>query len=106
MVFLFQKKARKAATTITDTIAHSIAGRIVRTQSKITAPLQRLERRCSIAQKKVLLILFCLVCGSYCFYLLARGLFGETNTNWSQGSQLQPPFQTHTVPADSVAFVK
>ena len=84
---------------VKDAVARKIANGIISLQLKIAGLLQRQERRCSARQKKLLLLLFCLVTGGYCLYLLGNGLLGyrEKNNapairmNMLPGAQPPPP---------------
>lgn len=68
-----------------DAIAQKIAEKIIILQQIIVHRLQQWERRSSVRQKKALLLIFCLVCGSYCSYLFCHALSGKANIAISFG---------------------
>jgi hypothetical protein len=68
-----------------DAIAKKIAEKINRLQHKIVQLLQQWDLRSSVKQKKVLLLLFCLVCSTCCSYLFFHALSGKANVAMSFG---------------------
>lgn len=87
------KKATDAM-SLKDNIAGKIAGHIVGHQLRISRMLSKWERKRSLAQKKLLLLLFVGLAGGYCTYLLADALTRPGNVT--------PDFRTTPLPADSL----
>ncbi|TDX00511.1 hypothetical protein EDB95_1536 [Dinghuibacter silviterrae] len=69
------KQAKRGVFPTKEAIAGVIAGRIVVAQRYIANRLGKWESKCSVVQKKLVLLLFCLVFGSYCSYLLVDALW-------------------------------
>ncbi|MEE1946400.1 hypothetical protein VRU48_14850 [Pedobacter sp. KR3-3] len=61
--------------SVRNLLAHHIATGIVRRQRRIAAWLQARERKASLKQKKILLVIFCLLAGAYLIYVLADAIF-------------------------------
>jgi len=59
---------------VKDRLAKWIAGGIIRCQLRISSKLGKVERRLSMRAKKVLLVIFCLLFGSYCGIVLVRAV--------------------------------
>lgn len=64
----------KKKTSASDRLAAFIGFGIVRVQRKIAARLSSWERRCSALQKKVILVLFCIISAAYLGYVLIGAL--------------------------------
>jgi len=79
--------------TGTDILARMIANRIIVLQHAIVRRLQQWEGRFNRQQKKILLIIFCVISGSYCCYLLGNALFAKAGTGFMRGIPTQPVAQ-------------
>jgi hypothetical protein len=78
-----------------DAIARTLADKIIVLQQRIVRILQRWDRRYSIRQKKIRLLIFCMICGSYCGYLLTDALFRKINGVTIPPVAQPPPFYRH-----------
>jgi len=63
-----------------DAIARMIADKITVLQCSIIKILQQWDRRYSVRQKKILLLVFCAAFGGYCGYLLINAMYGKANS--------------------------
>ncbi|WP_214072591.1 hypothetical protein [Mucilaginibacter sp. dw_454] len=68
-----------------DAIARIIAEKIIALQQCIVRLLQQCERRYSVAQKKILFLLFCMLCSAWCSHLFFHALSGKANIPLSFG---------------------
>lgn len=59
---------------VKDRLARNIAGGIIRFQLSASSKLGKLERCLSTTAKKILLVIFCLLFGSYCGIVLVRAV--------------------------------
>jgi hypothetical protein len=55
-------------------LAERIAGRIIGTQTRIAAVLNQRTQHWNRASKLIALLLFCLVFGGLCFYLIIKSI--------------------------------
>jgi len=83
------KKERQPA-PFRDAIARMIADKIMVFQRAIIKILQQWDRRYSVRQKKILLLVFCIACSNYCGYLLIAALYGKAN-NAAISARYIPP---------------
>jgi len=67
---LFRKKQVSASNLKSDVLAARIAGRIIRWQTKIADYLNRKTQYWNRSSKIILLLMFCIVFGVLCLYLL------------------------------------
>lgn len=72
MIWWKRNRKRVRNNPFRDALAQKIASRIIRCQHWLVQKLQMLENHCTLAQKKVLLVIFCLAFGGYCTFLLGR----------------------------------
>lgn len=71
---MWLKKKKSSSSIYADQTARFIAGGIVSLQTRLTRVFQRWESKASLRQKKSALIIFCMLAGAYCFYLLGDAL--------------------------------
>jgi hypothetical protein len=67
---LFRKKQVSASYSKSDVLAARIAGRIIRTQIQIADYLNRKTQYWNRSSKIILLLVFCILFGTLCLYLL------------------------------------
>jgi hypothetical protein len=88
-------KKKNADNPAKDAVARMIAGRLAVWQQATVKWLERIERRCTVRQKKILLLSFCLGCGIYWCFTLTGMLFkgrGATLVSFGHISPVaQPP---------------
>ena len=73
-----------------DAIARMIADKIMGLQRSIIKILQQWDRRYSVRQKKILLLVFCITCSGYCGYLLIDALCGKANNAAISAGYIRP----------------
>jgi hypothetical protein len=89
----FKAKKEQRSAPFRDAIARIIAAKIDLLQREIVRFLQQCDRRSTIRQKKILLVVFCLVCGGYCGYLLGHTLFAKTAATVMRYAPISPVAQ-------------
>lgn len=104
-------KKRKADNSVyADRTARWIANGIVSLQTRLARILKRLENKASLQQKKSILIIFCMIAGAYCFYLLGDALLRKpairdylpVKNEQMIRSRVQPPAPGTLTHADTV----
>lgn len=89
----FKAKKERQSAPFREAIAQIIADKIDVVQRKIIQLLQQWDRRSTIKQKKILLVIFCLACGSYYGYLLGHALFAKTGATVTRYAPIAPVAQ-------------
>ncbi len=96
----FRAKKERQSAPFRDAIARIIADKIDLVQQRIVRLLQQWDRSSTNKQKKILLVVFCLVCSFYCSYLLGHALFAKTRATVARYAPIPlvaqpPPFYLH-----------
>ena len=82
-----------------DAVASRIAGWFAAMQLKTVIVLQQWDRRFTFPQKKILLLVFCVISGTYCSYLLGHALFSKTGATAMRYAPIPPVAQPPPLPA-------
>ena len=101
---MFGRKSKKESRVnpARDALARKIAGWVIRLEVLIVRQLQKWERRCTLLQKKIILIAFCICFGGYCGWILLRTFFSHDRSPVSgmvQRSATVPVVQPPSLPA-------
>jgi hypothetical protein len=87
------KKNKDHKRVADDAIAAMLATVLVRLQTKLIARLQKLEARLSLRQRKLALLVFCLLFGLANIWILGKVMFGDVSDAAIYRQQIPPVAQ-------------
>lgn len=102
-------KVKVTAGSAKDATAKAVADFILLVQAKVVGLLQRLERRCSLTQRKLIFYLFCITATVYCCYILVDAVLGnkaEDSPVFESKQVIKPNQQPRLLPKDSTKYRK
>jgi len=88
-MFFTKKKITLIPGPLKEALARKAAARIIAFRARLINRLERIDRTLSVGQKKIALVIYCLVFGAYLLYVLARAVVPPGNHALRKQSQTE-----------------